>query len=208
MDSRPLRRFVSVGFGAAAISLVLASLSAGATASLGLPASVLGLVAVIGVGVLFDIIGVAATAATEEGFHAMAADRVVGARQAIWIVRNADRVANFTNDVVGDAAGILSGAIGAALVAELAARQGASAQAWASAVMVALVSGLAVGGKAAFKSFAIRRANDVVFTIGRAVATLERLVGRSLLGASSVPRKRSSNGRRRSRVVRERMRPR
>src|SRR5687767_9990048 len=51
-------------------------------------------------GVFFDIVGVASTAAKEVPFHAMASERVPGARHAIIITRNADRVANFCNDVI------------------------------------------------------------------------------------------------------------
>ena len=63
---------------------------------------------------IFDIIGVAVTAAREEPFHAMAVDRVSGAQQAIRLVRHADKVATFTNDMIGDVAGTLSGAVAAA----------------------------------------------------------------------------------------------
>ena len=52
----------------------------------------------ISIGILFDIIGVASTVATEKRFHSMAARRVNGAKQAIWIVRNAEKVGSFCND--------------------------------------------------------------------------------------------------------------
>lgn len=67
---------------------------------------------IILIGVLFDIIGVSSAAATESPFHAQAATRKFGAKQAVRIVRNADRVSSFCNDVVGDISGILSGAWG------------------------------------------------------------------------------------------------
>ena len=50
------------------------------------------------IGVIFDMLGIAATAASEPPFHAMAAEKVPGAKQAILIVRNADRFASFCND--------------------------------------------------------------------------------------------------------------
>lgn len=192
---RALRRFVSVGLGTAAISFLLGLLSAGSAESLGLGAAVAGLFLIIALGVFFDVIGVAATAATEEAFHAMAADRVFGARQAIWIVRNADRVANFSNDMVGDAVGILSGAVGAAVVGQLLMRYPAWSELWATTLMVAAISGLAVGGKAAFKGFAMDHAEEVVFALGRAIATAERVVGRPLVGAVSASRRRAAGNR-------------
>src|SRR5690554_1680997 len=75
---------------------------------------------VILIGVLFDIIGVAATAGNEAPFHAMASNKVSGAKQAIWLVRNADGVSTFCNDLVGDVAGTLSGAIGVAVIFRIA----------------------------------------------------------------------------------------
>ena len=78
--------------------------------------SVLVLLVVVFFGILFDIIGTATTAASEKPFHAMASDRVPGAKKGVELVRTADRVANFCNDVVGDICGTVSGSIGAALV--------------------------------------------------------------------------------------------
>ena len=57
--------------------------------------------------------------ANESSFHAMAAKQVPAASQAIKLVKNADKVANFCNDLVGDIAGTLSGAIGAIVASSL-----------------------------------------------------------------------------------------
>ena len=187
---RAFRRFLTVGLGTAVISALLALSSTSSAASLGLAASVAGLLLVIALGVFFDILGVAATAASEEPFHAMAADRLFGARHAIWIVRHADRVANFANDMVGDAAGILSGALGAAVVSQIVSRHAAVGEIWATTGMVALVSGLAVGGKAAFKGFAMDRSEAIVFAMGRLLARVERLLGRPVVtGGNGVGRR-------------------
>ena len=176
-----LRRFVAVGLGTAAISITLNLAGQGAAAGLPAGAGLVVLLAVVAVGILFDILGVAVTAASERGFHAMASDRVPGAAQAVWMVRHADRVANFANDMVGDAAGTLSGALAASVVAQWRAQHPDGSELWATTVLVAAVSGLAVGGKAAFKGFAIRHAEQVVFAVARLVAALESLVGRPLL---------------------------
>ena len=56
----------------------------------------------VAIGIVFDIIGVAATSTTEKELHSMAAKKVHGARQAVWLSRNAEKVASFCNDVVGD----------------------------------------------------------------------------------------------------------
>jgi hypothetical protein len=75
---------------------------------------------IILVGIVFDIVGIAATAAQEAPFHARASRRLLGAKKSIWIVRNADKVASFCNDVVGDICGTVSGAVGASIVFSLA----------------------------------------------------------------------------------------
>ena len=53
-------------------------------------------------GIMFDIIGVAVTAANPKPFNSMAAHRVKGAKEALYLIRNAEKVASFCNDVVGD----------------------------------------------------------------------------------------------------------
>ena len=73
----------------------------------------------IGLGILFDIIGVAVTAADPRPFHSMAAHKEKGAKEALKLLRNADRVSSVCNDVVGDICGIVSGTTAAVLVVRL-----------------------------------------------------------------------------------------
>src|SRR5690625_1646783 len=54
------------------------------------------------IGIVFDMLGIASTAAKEAPFHAMAAEKVTGAREAVLIHKNADKFASFCNDVIGD----------------------------------------------------------------------------------------------------------
>ncbi len=128
--------------------------------------SALLLLLVIFLGIVFDLIGTATTAASEEPFHAMASDRVVGAKRAIQLVRNADRVANFCNDVIGDICGTVSGSIGAALVIDFVVNyQIPQYRNLLSILIVGLVSALTVGGKAAGKSFAIKKSSVIVWRV-------------------------------------------
>lgn len=139
----------------------------------------------VAIGVIFDILGTSVTAAEVAPLNAMAAKRVSGARQALWMVRNADRVANFANDVVGDVAGAVSGAAATTVALKLTVLfQGDSLmQQLIGLVMIGLVAGLTVGGKAAGKSFAIDRATQVVYLAGRVIAGAEQITGRSFTGA-------------------------
>ena len=142
------------------------------------------LLVVIGLHVLFDIVGIAATAATEAPHHARAANRVFGAQQAVYLVRNADVVANFANDIVGDVTGTLSGAMAATIVMDLFRFYPylGPYEIWLNTGMLALVASVTVTGKAFGKSFAINEADEIISTVGVFVATLERITGRSFTG--------------------------
>ena len=85
----------------------------------GMLAAFLLLFFIVALGILFDMVGVAVTAADEKPFHAMAAKKVPGAGKAIWLLRNADKVASFCNDVVGDICGIISGAASAVIAGQI-----------------------------------------------------------------------------------------
>ncbi|HHU60406.1 MAG: hypothetical protein QM401_06170 [Bacillota bacterium] len=130
---------------------------------------------VILIGVLFDIIGVAATAGNEAPFHAMASNKVSGAKQAIWLVRNADGVSTFCNDLVGDVAGTLSGAIGVAVIFRIAGSSPELSEALTSTLMVALVAALTVGGKALGKNYAISNSTKILMMTGWVLNSLEKI---------------------------------
>ncbi len=53
------------------------------------------LLAIVMIGIIFDIIGVAVTSADEKPFHSMAARKVPGAHEAIRLLRNAERVSSW-----------------------------------------------------------------------------------------------------------------
>ena len=89
------------------------------------------------------------------------------------LLRNADRVANVCNDVVGDIGGIVSGATGAVIVTQL--QNGLGVQSVLISVGVtAFVSGLTIGGKALGKPFAIKQSTRVVYLTGRVLAVFHR----------------------------------
>lgn len=126
------------------------------------------LLTIILFGIVFDVIGVAVAAADETPFHALAAKKTPGARWAIWLVRNADRVSSFCNDIVGDVAGTLSGASAAAIVVQLVSMASADRRLdqIINIAVIGLVAAFTVGGKAAGKSFAFSQAQWVVGRVG------------------------------------------
>ncbi len=127
------------------------------------------LLAIILVGIIFDIIGVAVTSADERPFHSMAARKVPGAMEAIKLLRNAERVSSICNDVVGDICGVVSGSASATIAAQILRNFDFSWPQVVSLLMSALVAGLTVGGKAVGKTFAMGSATAIVHGVGRFV---------------------------------------
>ena len=125
---------------------------------------------IICVGILFDIIGVAVTTASEAPFHSMAVRRVKGARQAIKLIIARDKVSNFCNDVVGDICGIVSGSAGAAVVAFITVSNPSLPSFLVSLLITAVVAALTVGGKAVGKSFAMKYSNTIVFHVAKIIS--------------------------------------
>ncbi|MFC4617942.1 hypothetical protein ACFO4N_04260 [Camelliibacillus cellulosilyticus] len=167
--------------GIAVITLVLAALfsvtSNALLSGVGWALGMLLVLVIVLIGVLFDIIGVAATATAESPFHAMASEKVKGAKHAIRIARNADRVANFCNDVIGDISGIISGTASAVVVVEIVIHlghgDGSPLQYVVSVVFTSLVAALTVGGKAFGKTYAIKYSTHIIFQVGRLLCFLE-----------------------------------
>lgn len=135
------------------------------------------LLMIIFLGIFFDIIGTAATAANLPPFNARAAKKVFGAKQAVKIIRNNDVVANYCNDVIGDIAGTLSGAIGAGVIVSLSTRLGFVDLILGGAVMTSLIAALTVGGKAVGKSLAVNNANNIIFRVAVFLAWWENISG-------------------------------
>lgn len=130
------------------------------------------LLLIIFLGILFDIIGMAVATADEKPFHSMASRKVPGAREAIGLLRNAERVSSICNDVVGDICGVVSGSASATIAALILLKVDVGWPRGLSLVMSALVAGLTVGGKAIGKTVAVRSCTQIVHMVGRVIYTL------------------------------------
>lgn len=128
---------------------------------------------IIFIGILFDIIGTAVTASTLAPFHAMASNRVKGSKTAIKLIKNAEKVSNICNDVIGDICGIISGTIGAVIVTELCYVHNFDFLP-VSLLVTGTISALTVGGKAMGKTGAINSCNAIVFFVSRILSVFER----------------------------------
>lgn len=148
------------------LSLLMSWSSSTALSTVGITLATLTVLILVTIGILFDILGVAVTSADKPPLVAMTTRRVPGARQALWMVQNADRMASICNDVVGDICGIVSGATGAVIVARL--QKGLDLESVLISVGVtALISGATIGGKALGKPFAMNQSKRVVHLAGR-----------------------------------------
>ena len=136
--------------------------------SMGLGVALIALFVLIGLGIAADIVGTAITAAEEKPFVAMAAKRIAGAKQSIWLIRRADRISNILNDVVGDITSIVSGAAGSAIVYYL--MEFGISNTLGTMLMSSTTAALIIGGKALGKHFALSRSHDVIAFVGRTIA--------------------------------------
>lgn len=156
---------------AVSLSAVMSLCSGAVLEEAGYLSATLILMLFILLGIVFDIIGVAVTAANPRPFHSMASHRVKSAKEALYLIRNAEKVASFCNDVVGDICGIVSGSTATVIVSLLQGHFG-----WrsivVSTVVTALISGLTIGGKAIGKKVAMKKSKDVIYLAAKVLSVL------------------------------------
>ncbi|SES82650.1 hypothetical protein SAMN05216389_102349 [Oceanobacillus limi] len=147
-------------------------------------------------GVVFDTLGIAATAADEVPFHAMAAEKVPGAKQAVIITRNADRFASFCNDVIGDISGIVSGTASAIVILNIAnlmgQSDGSTFEITLNVLFTSLVAALTVGGKAVGKFLAINFSTQIIIFVAKIIAFTENTFKIKLLPYNNGDKKKNN----------------
>ena len=165
-ESSQYRWAVTVFLLAVALSAALSLASESMLSGAGMAVALLILGLFIALGIVFDILGVAVTAADPRPFHSMASHKEPGAKEALNLLRNASHVSSVCNDVVGDICGIVSRTTGAIIVVRL--QEALSLRSvLVSVVITALISGLTIGGKALGKTFAMKQSTKVVYWAGR-----------------------------------------
>ena len=144
--NKTIKWVVTIFFVTILISGVISLVSDEVMANSSIVIAFLILLAIILLGIIFDIIGMAVATADEKPFHSMAARKVPGAHEAIRLLRNAERVSSICNDVVGDICGVVSGSASATIAALILVNVDVGWPRGISLVMSALVAGLTVGG--------------------------------------------------------------
>lgn len=136
------------------------------------------LLVIILIGILFDIIGVSVTAAEEKPFHSLAAKKVPEAREALKMLRRAERVSSFCNDVVGDICGVISGSAAAVIAAKAITGMSPVLGSVVQLLLSAVVAGLTVGGKAFGKSIAMNNSTAILHAAAKVMYLVKSLPGR------------------------------
>lgn len=124
----------------------------------------------IGLGILFDIIGVSVTSSDEAVFHSMNSRKVKGASVAVKFKKNADKVASFCNDVIGDICGIVSGAAGTTIAVIIITTYNCNPLI-VTLTVSATIAAITIGGKAVGKSFAINKSDIILYEFAKFIST-------------------------------------
>lgn len=131
-----------------------------------LAAAVAILAGLIALGVVFDIIGVAFASCDPTPFVAMSAKGDKTAHAALKLLKNADVVSNFCNDVIGDICGIVSGAAGAAITLKALVFGADLPEMVVSIAISAIIAAVTVSCKAAGKNIAFKNNKNIVLSVG------------------------------------------
>lgn len=140
---------------------------------------------IIFLGIIFDIIGVATTVASIPPLNAKAAKRVIGAKQALFFVRNSERVASFCCDVIGDISGIVSGSAATVIIISIFQQNGYLQ----GILLTSVVAAITVGGKAIGKTVAMKRSADIMIFVGKITFITEKILKRNLTNKKVKKRK-------------------
>ena len=159
---------VKVFFLAIFLSFTFSIISEMALSNASIAIAIIVILLFIAISILFDMLGVAVTSSSIEPFLAMASRHVKGSKQAISLIKNADRISAICTDVIGDICSILSGAAGASILTKIAVASSGNFTSIAIASTVsALIAGITIAGKAAFKKYAISHSSQVAYRFAK-----------------------------------------
>ena len=126
------------------------------------------LILVIGVGIVFDMIGMAIATCEEVPFHAKAAKKHSGAKEVIRLLKEKDKATNVCNDLIGDICGIISGSACALISVKVSVLLGID-MVIVSLVLSAMVAMITVGGKAIGKGISMNNAENIMYMVGAVI---------------------------------------
>jgi CBS domain containing-hemolysin-like protein len=147
------------------LSMMFGVISNSVINSLNIFLAILILILIIIIGILFDIIGVAIASSDISPFTAKASKKHKGAKEAIFLLKNASKVANVCNDVIGDVCGIISGAAGAVIAIRLSNNFHIDIF-LLSLIVGSFIASITVFGKALGKNFAMDNSTNIIYRVG------------------------------------------
>ena len=130
---------------------------------------VLGIIVIlifIYISIVFDMIGVAITAAEEKPFHSMASKKVKGSKHSVILLKNSDKLASICNDVIGDVCGVVSGSAGVLVATQLATKYNLNTS-LVVLLTTAIIASITITGKAIGKTRAINNSEKITFKVGK-----------------------------------------
>ena len=155
------------------ISFIFSLVSELMLSKVGLILGIIILLLFISIGIIFDMIGVAAASGTESPLNAMSSKKIKGAKKAVLFKKNADKVSSFCNDVIGDICGIISGTAGVTITANISKTYNLDIF-WVGLVITGIVASLTIGGKALCKSIAMKNSKEIVYFTAKVISIFER----------------------------------
>jgi len=155
------------------ISLFFSSVTESLVLGLNELVGILIVIVIILLGVIFDMIGVSVTAADLKPFNSMASKKIRGSKTAINLIKNAEKVSAFCNDVVGDVCGIISGSVGLLISTGIATKYNLNSSA-ITLIVTALIAAFTIGGKAMGKSYAINKSDVIIFKASKLISLFKK----------------------------------
>ena len=155
------------------ISILFSFFSEGITSNANSIVAALIIFVFIGLGIIFDMVGIAITVADIKTFNSMATKQVKGARLAVRLIQNNEKASSFCNDVIGDICGIVSGSAGVALASIISDKLNVNIFI-PTLIITAIIASLTIGGKAIGKATAINKSTPILFKFSKIVSYFYR----------------------------------
>ena len=156
-----------------AISLGFSFISETLLPDINIALGIILILAFILIGALFDMIGVAVASANEAPFHSMASQKVKGASLAIKMIKNANKVSSFCNDVIGDICGIISGSAGITVALKISTHLNTDLL-LTTLIITALIASMTIGGKACGKNIALNKSNMILYETSKLLSIFKK----------------------------------
>ena len=155
------------------MSLVFSFLSDLALSKTNIIVGIIVLCLFIFLGVIFDIVGVSITSVDISPFNAMSSRKVKGSSTAVKLIKSADKVSSFCNDVIGDICGIISGAAATIIAVSLANKLSVNSL-YITLIITSLTAALTIGGKAIGKGIAIKKNVIIIKRFARVLSIFQK----------------------------------